>query len=63
MKMSIFEENGIRKTRIRVPVINAYPLYLPQIHAYIALYGGREEKRSSRYFYYIIDKDLLNGRK
>ncbi len=60
MELQLIEKT--RKTRIKVP-LKQLSVYKKLIDSYIALYGGKEEKRSSKYVYYIIEADLLNRKK
>ncbi len=53
----MIEKTG--QTRIKC-CLKAYPKYAAVIDGYIALYGGRKERETTRYVYYIVDADLLN---
>ena len=57
MEMTLIEKTG--QTRIKVGR-KAYDKCESVIASYIAVHGGRKEKESSRYLYFIIDADLLN---
>ena len=59
MDMTLIEKTG--QTRIRCDR-KAYPHYAAMIAGYIALYGGRRERESTRYIYFIVDADIINGR-
>lgn len=59
MELQLIEEEN--KTRIKCR-IKDYKEMKEYIDALIALHGGKEEKRNSRYVYIVIDADLLNGR-
>ena len=59
MKMTLFEENGIARTRIKVSKKHL-DTYKKIIGSYIAKYGGDFEKQSSRFVYYIVNADLIN---
>lgn len=58
MELSLIEKT--QHTRIKVPV-NRLPAFKNLIASYIALYGGREIKRSSKFIYFEIDADLLSA--
>lgn len=57
MELKLIESN--RHTQIKVPV-NQLSVYKKLILSYIALHGGRETKRNSRFIYFEIDADLMN---
>lgn len=57
MEMTLIEKTG--QTRIKC-CLKAYPKYAAVIDGYIALHGGRKERETTRYVYYIVDADLLN---
>jgi hypothetical protein len=57
MEMTLIEKTG--QTRIKCS-IKAYPRYAAVIDGYITLHGGRKERETSRYVYYIVDADLMN---
>lgn len=56
MELALIEKEG--RTRIKVSK-SQYPKYASVIDGYMLLYGGRKERESSRYMYFIIDADLL----
>jgi hypothetical protein len=56
MELTLIENEG--RTRIKVSRAK-YPIYASIIDGYILLYGGRKERESSRYVYYIIDADVM----
>ena len=60
MELQLIQET--RHTRIKCP-LKEYPAFKRLIASYIALYGGREEKRSSRFIYFVVEADLLNRKK
>lgn len=57
--MTIFEENGITKTRIKVSK-NNLDTNKKLIGSYIAKYGGDFQKQSSRFVYFVVNADLIN---
>lgn len=57
MEMTLIEKTG--QTRIKC-ALRAYPMYAAIIDSYIALHGGRKERETLRYVYYLIDADLLS---
>ena len=56
MEMTLIEKTD--QTRIKCSVKN-YPKYESTIKAYIALYGGEEERRNARNIYFIVNANLL----
>ena len=58
MEMRLMEKTG--HTEIKCSVKN-YPRYAPIIESYIALHGGRKQSENSRFIYFEVDADLLNG--
>ncbi len=59
MEMRMIEKTG--QTEIKVSVKN-YPKYADTICAYITLHGGRKVSENSRFIYFEVNADLLNGR-
>ena len=57
MEMTLIEKTG--QTRIKCS-LKAYPMYDAIIDSYIAMHGGRKERETKRYVYYLIDADLLS---
>ena len=60
MRMVLIESN--RHTKI-VVTLKSYPAYKTYINTLIALYGGKEIKRNSRYVHIEIFEDLLNKKR
>lgn len=56
MELTLIENEG--RTRIKVSK-SQYPKYASVINGYMLLYGGRKERESSRYVYFIIDADVM----
>lgn len=56
MELMLIEKEN--KTRIKVSKAQ-YPKYASVIDGYMLLYGGRKERESSRYVYFIIDADVM----
>ena len=56
MELTLIENEG--RTRIKVSKVQ-YSKYEPVINGYILLYGGRKERESSRYIYFIIDAYVM----
>ena len=61
MEMTLIEKAGQTRTRIKCGVKD-YPRYESTIMAYIAMYGGKQERRNARNIYFIVNADLLGGR-
>lgn len=59
MELTLIEKTG--QTRIRCSVKD-YSRYESTIMACIAVYGGKQERRNARNFYFIVNADLLGGR-
>ena len=59
MVMTLIE--GKNQTRIKVS-LKKLPQYEQIIKAYIAAHGGREERRTTRYVYFIIDANIIYRR-
>lgn len=57
MELMLIEKEN--KTRIKVSKTQ-YPKYASVIDGYMLLYGGRKERETARYIYYIIDADILS---
>ena len=53
---------GEKETRIKCPLKN-YTKMKTLINSYLHLYGGKEEKKNSRYIYFIVHADLLNRKR
>lgn len=49
------------QTRIKVS-LKKLPQYERIIKAYIAAHGGREERRTTRYVYFIVDANIIYRR-
>jgi hypothetical protein len=56
MELTLIEKTN--QTRIKVS-LKKLPLYERIIKAYIQAHGGREERRTTRYVYFIIDADVI----
>lgn len=56
MEMTLIEKTG--QTRIKVS-LKKLPQYERIIKAYIQMHGGREERRTTKYAYFIVNADLL----
>lgn len=56
MELTLIENEG--RTRIKVSRAQ-YPKYASVIDGYMLLYGGRKERESSRYVYFIINADVM----
>lgn len=56
MEMTLIEKTG--QTRIKVSM-KKLPQYERIIKAYILMHGGREERRTTKYAYFIVNADLL----
>lgn len=56
MELTLIEKEN--KTRIKVSKAQ-YPKYASVIDGYMLLYGGRKERESTRFVYFIIDADVL----
>ena len=56
MELTLIEKE--RRTRIKVSRAQ-YPKYASIIDGYMLLYGGRKERESSRYVYFIIDAEVM----
>ena len=59
MEMTLIENTN--QTRIKVS-LKKLPQYDRIIKAYLAAHGGREERRTTRYVYYIIDANIIYGK-
>ena len=57
MELTLIEKTG--QTRIKVSKAK-YTQYESVIQGYCVLYGGRKERETARYIYYIIDADILS---
>ena len=56
MELMLIEKGN----KIRIKVSKAqYPKYASIIDGYMLLYGGRKERESSRYVYFIIDANVM----
>ena len=56
MELTLIEKEG--RTRIKVSKAQ-YPKYASVIDGYILLYGGRKERESARFVYFIVDADII----
>ncbi len=56
MELTLIEKTN--QTRIKVS-LKKLPQYERIIKAYIQTHGGREERRTTRYVYFIIDADVI----
>lgn len=56
MELTLIENTN--QTRIKVS-LKKLPQYERIIRAYIQAHGGREERRTTRYVYFIIDADVI----
>lgn len=56
MEMTLIENTN--QTRIKVS-LKKFSQYERIIKAYMAAHGGREERRTTRYVYYIIDANII----
>ena len=56
MELTLIEKTN--QTRIKVS-LKKLPQYERIIRAYIQAHGGREERRTTRYAYFIIDADVI----
>lgn len=56
MEMTLIEKTG--QTRIKVS-LKKLPQYERIIKAYIQMHGGHEERRTTKYAYFIVTADLL----
>ena len=56
MELTLIEKTN--QTRIKV-ILKKLPQYEHVIMAYILTHGGREERRTTRYVYFIIDADVI----
>ena len=54
--MTLIEKTN--QTRIKVS-IKKLPQYERIIKAYIQVHGGREERRTTRYVYFLVDANLF----
>ena len=59
MEMTLVEKTN--QTRIKVS-LKKLPQYERIINAYIAAHGGCEERRTTRYIYFLIDANILYRR-
>ena len=59
MEMTLVEKTN--QTRIKVS-LKKLPLYERIIKSYIRAHGGREERRTTRYVYFLIDADIIYSR-
>lgn len=59
MEMTLIEKTN--HTRIKVS-LKKLPQYERIINAYIAAHGGCEERRTTRYIYFIICANILSSR-
>ena len=57
MELQLIEKEN--KTRIKC-ALKEYKMMKKYIDAQITLNGGYEEKRNSRYVYFIVNADLMN---
>ena len=58
MEMRLMEKTG--HTEIKCSVKN-YPRYATLIEAYLAKHGGQKQSENSRFIYFEVFADLLNG--
>lgn len=56
MELTLIEKTN--QTRIKVSLKKLLQ-YERIIRAYIQMHGGREERRTTRYVYFIIDADII----
>ena len=56
MEMTLIEKTN--QTRIKVS-LKKLPVYERIIQAYIHAHGGREERRTARYVYFIVDANII----
>jgi len=56
MEMTLVEKTN--QTRIKVS-LKKLPLYERIIKSYIRAHGGREERRTTRYVYFLVDANLF----
>lgn len=59
MELTLIENTN--QTRIKVS-LKKLPQYERIIKAYIAAHGGREESRTTRYVYFIVDANIIYRR-
>lgn len=60
MELTLIEKTN--QTRIKVS-LKKLPQYERIIRAYIRVHGGREERRTTRYVYFIINADIIYKQK
>lgn len=56
MELTLIEKTN--QTRIKVS-LKKLPKYECIINTYIRVHGGREERRTTRYVYFIINADII----
>jgi len=56
MELTLIEKTN--QTRIKVS-LKKLPKYERIINTYIRVHGGREERRTTRYVYFIINADII----
>ena len=56
MELTLIEKTN--QTRIKVS-LKKLPVYERIIQAYICAHGGHEERRTTKYAYFIIDADII----
>lgn len=56
MEMTLIEKTG--QTRIKVS-LKKLPQYERIIKAYIQMHGGHEERRTTKYAYFIINDNII----
>lgn len=59
MELTLIENTN--QTRIKVS-LKKLPQYESIIKAYIAAHGGREERRTTKYAYFVVDANIIYGR-
>lgn len=59
MELTLLESTN--QTRIKVS-LKKLPQYERIIQAYIAAHGGREERRTAKYVYFIVDANIIYRR-
>lgn len=59
MELTVINKNGTSKTRVKLTK-KENKIIEKDIDLYLKAFNGKFEKETARYFYYILDGDLIN---